>query len=182
MGKIYQSITPELSKWISKQRVFFVSTAPLSPDGHVNCSPKGGDSFRVIGDQEVGYLDLTGSGIETIAHLQQNGRIVVMFCAFEGPPKIIRLHGIGDVVYPESDEFFPLRAHFPEAIGVRAIIRIKLSRVSDSCGFSVPLYEYQADRDGLDEWARRKSNLELAAFRKEKNSVSIDKIIGFKGA
>lgn len=180
MGKIYESISLELSNWISKQRIFFVSTAPLSKEGHVNCSPKGGDTFRVFNDREVGYLDLTGSGVESIAHVQENGRIVVMFCAFDGPPKIARLHGLGEVVYPDGLEFSRLRAHFPDAKGIRAIIRIKVSRISDSCGFSVPLYDYRENREVLNEWASRKSEPELSAYRKGKNAFSIDQIVGYK--
>src|SRR5580658_2346066 len=105
MGKTHPLISPEQRSWIAQQRVFFVATAPLAAAGHVNCSPKGGDTFRVLGEGEVAYADLTGSGVETTAHLQENGRIVVMFCAFEGPPKIVRLHGAGEVVYPADARF-----------------------------------------------------------------------------
>src|SRR6478735_3379702 len=99
MGKIFDTIDPELQEWIRKQQVFFVATAPLSPDAHINCSPKGGDTFRILGEREAAYVDLTGSGIETIAHVQENGRIVIMFCAFDGAPKIVRLHGKATVIY-----------------------------------------------------------------------------------
>src|SRR5438093_10504022 len=126
--------------------MFFVATAPLEAKANVNCSPKGGDTFRVLGKQEVAYLDFTGSGIETVAHLQENGRIVVMFCAFEGAPRIVRLHGRGEVLYPESHDFKELINKFPAAPAIRAIIRIQLSRISDSCGFSVPLYEFAGHR------------------------------------
>src|SRR5262245_16275670 len=105
MGKLFESLTPELQEWLAQQKIFFVATAPLAPGGHVNCSPKGGDTFRVLGAREVAYLDLTGSGIETVAHLQENGRIVMMFCAFSGPPKIVRLHGTGHVIYPNDSDF-----------------------------------------------------------------------------
>src|SRR5919201_7094587 len=108
MGKVYDGITPELADWLTQQRMFFVATAPLAADGLVNCSPKGMDSFRILGPREVAYLDLTGSGIETVAHLRENGRIVLMFCAFAGPPKIVRLHGSGTVVTPESPRFHEL--------------------------------------------------------------------------
>ena len=105
MGKLFESLNTEMVAWLGQQKVFFVATAPLAGDGHVNCSPKGGDTFRVIAEQEVAYLDLTGSGIETTAHLQENRRIVLMFCAFNGPPKIVRLHGVGEVLYPDHPEF-----------------------------------------------------------------------------
>ncbi len=114
VGKLYEEITPELADWLGQQRVFFVATAPLATDGLLNCSPKGMDTFRILGPPEVAYLDLTGSGIETIAHLRENGRIVFMFCAFEGPPKIVRLHGIGSVVTTGMPNFEGLRALFPD--------------------------------------------------------------------
>src|SRR6266481_3043098 len=108
MGKLYESLRPELADWLAEQKVFFVATAPLAHDGHVNCSPKGGDTFRILSEREVAYLDLTGSGIETVAHLQENGRIVIMFCALSGPPKIVRLHGIGEAIYPSHPDFVRL--------------------------------------------------------------------------
>src|SRR5919201_3318566 len=112
MGKIYDGITPELADWLCQQRMFFVATAPLAPGGLVNCSPKGMDSFRILGPREVAYLDMTGSGIETVAHLRENGRIVLMFCAFAGPPKIVRLHGTREVVTTGSPDYPKLRAIF----------------------------------------------------------------------
>src|SRR5882724_3204645 len=112
MGKLYDSLSPELQAWLRRQNVFFVGTAPLAADGHINCSPKGGDTFRIIGEREVAYLDLTGSGIETVSHVQENGRIVVMFCAFEGPPKIVRLYGSASVVLPNDPGFAELAARF----------------------------------------------------------------------
>src|SRR6266536_2208914 len=120
MGKCYDGITPELADWLGQQRLFFVATAPLAADGLVNCSPKGMDSFRILGPREVAYLDLTGSGIETVAHLRENGRIVFMFCAFTGPPKIVRLHGTGEVVTPGSPEYQNLKAVFPDHPSARA--------------------------------------------------------------
>ena len=126
MGKIYQEITPELGAWIEQQHLFFVATSPLSGDGLVNCSPKGMDTLRLLGPREVAYLDLTGSGIETVAHLRENGRIVFMFCSFSGPPKIVRLHGRGEVVTPESSGWEALRARFPDYPGARTIISLSL--------------------------------------------------------
>ena len=114
MGKTSDSISPELRTWLGSQWIFFVSTAPSAADGHINCSPKGGDTFRVLSERVVAYLDLTGSGIETIAHFQENGRVVIMFCAFAGAPRIVRLHGKGEVVYPGDPGFNDLLPQFPK--------------------------------------------------------------------
>src|SRR5271165_7642918 len=141
MGKIYESIDEKLRDWLSAQRVFFVATAPLSREGHVNCSPKDGESFRTIDARTVAYLDLTGSGVETIAHVKENERIVLMFCAFAGAPKIVRLHGRGEVIEPCNCDFERLKSIFPSRAGIRSIIRVHLMRISDSCGFCVPLLE-----------------------------------------
>jgi hypothetical protein len=180
MGKLYESITPDLHDWLTQQKVFFVATSPLAPDKHVNCSPKGGDTFRVLGEHQVAYLDLTGSGIETAAHLQENGRIVIMFCAFAGPPRIIRLHGMGEVVYPKDSGFGPLQRCFPDSAGVRAIIRVTLTRISDSCGHGVPLMDFVARRDLIDKWSTLKGPQGLAEYRAEKNHDSIDGIPGIQ--
>lgn len=180
MGKTYATISPELRTWIAQQRIFFVATAPVAATGHVNCSPKGGDTFRVLGEKEAVYADLTGSGIETAAHLQENGRIVVMFCAFEGAPKIVRLHGHGEVVYPNDPRFSLLAFHFPDLVGLRTLIRIEVSRVSDSCGYAVPFYDFVECRDALDTWAEKKGPEGLALYRQEKNQQSIDGIPGYK--
>ncbi|HUF60636.1 MAG TPA: pyridoxamine 5'-phosphate oxidase family protein [Verrucomicrobiales bacterium] len=179
MGKLYDALTPDLRAWLGRQRIFFVATAPLSVSGHVNCSPKGGDTFRVVGEREAAYLDLTGSGIETAAHVQENGRIVLMFCAFEGPPKIVRVHGEGEVIYPEDSRFAGLAQEFGSHRGVRAIIRVSITRISDSCGYSVPLYAFIGDRDALDRWAQQKGDDGLAAYRQEKNRASIDGVPGY---
>jgi hypothetical protein len=179
MGKLYESLTPELQDWLAQQKVFFVATAPLNQDGHINCSPKGGDTFRVLGQREVAYLDLTGSGIETAAHVQENGRIVIMFCAFRGPPKIVRLHGKGEVIYPNTSDFVRLQGCFADRTGVRAIIRVTLTRVSDSCGHGVPLMEFVADRDLLDKWCVAKGPQRLREYRAMKNQASIDGIPGY---
>lgn len=180
MGKIFQSISPELNTWLAQQKMFFVATAPLSAGGHVNCSPKGGDTFRVLGPREVGYVDLTGSGVETIAHLQENGRIVVMACAFEGAPRIVRLHGQGEVVYPHDPRFTLLAFQFTCPPGIRAIIRIEVQRISDSCGFGVPFYDFVEERDTLHRWTEKRSEVDLKTYREEKNAQSIDGIIGYK--
>jgi hypothetical protein len=127
MGKCSNSLSPELEAWIAQQKMFFVATAPLSADGHLNCSPKGSDTFRVLDKHTVAYLDLTGSGIETVSHVQENGRIVILFCAFEGAPKILRLYGRGDVLYPDHADFAALSPRFPTLPGARAIIRVALT-------------------------------------------------------
>ncbi len=178
MGKLHDRIDEQLADWIGRQRVFFVATAPAGPNGHVNCSPKGGDAFRVIGPRTVVYQDLTGSGVETIAHLRDNGRIVVMFCAFEGQPKIVRLHGRGDVISPGHPEFDSLRAQFPDHAGTRSFVKIDVTRVSDSCGFGVPLLDFRADRDALGQWAESKGPVKLQEYRREKNARSIDGLPG----
>jgi hypothetical protein len=180
MSKALESINVELAEWLRQQRLFFVATAPRGEEAHLNCSPKGGDSFRVIGDHEVAYIDLTGSGIETISHLQENGRIVILFCAFSGPPKILRLHGKGEVLYPGTPEFAALEKHFPEHRATRAIIRVHVSRVSESCGFAVPRFDFVENRDTLDKWAENKEPAELAAYREKKNRISIDGIAGYR--
>ncbi|WP_394792899.1 pyridoxamine 5'-phosphate oxidase family protein [Armatimonas sp.] len=150
MGKVYEHITPELSAWVAQQKMFFVATAPLSGAGLVNCSPKGGDSFRILNEHQVAYQDLTGSGIETIAHLRENSRIVVMFCAFEGAPKIVRFHGAGEVVGREHPEFAEL----------------------------VPLYEFREPRLVLDKWAESQGDDGLRTYRQSKNTQSLDGLPG----
>ena len=174
MGKHYDSISADLAKWIGDQRMFFVATAPLAASGHVNVSPKGGEAFKVIGPNEVVYQDYTGSGAETIAHLRENRRIVVMFCAFSGPPKIVRLHGQGTVITAKQARYEELAKIFPPNAGTRAFIHILVSRVGDSCGFSVPFYEFQGPRDTLDRWAANKGPEQLAVYRNTKNQLSID--------
>ncbi len=178
MGKVYEEITPEVAAWLGEQHLFFVASAPLAGDGLVNCSPKGMDTFRIIGPRDVAYLDLTGSGIETIAHLRENGRIVLMFCAFSGSPKIVRLHGMGGVITPESPDWSELRDLFPDYPGGRAIIRMSVARISDSCGYAVPRYEYTGDRDTLQRWAEAKGGMGLITYRREKNVRSLDGLPG----
>jgi hypothetical protein len=181
MGKIYDLIDEKLANWLGTQKIFVVATAPLSPNGHINCSPKDGASFRILDEQTVAYLDLTGSGVETIAHLKENGRIVLMFCALEGPPKIVRLHGQGEPIEPKHPDFESLRALFTDIPGLRAFIRIRLTRISDSCGFGVPLYEFRGERSQLKEWVNRKGEASLAVYRQAKNSCSIDGLTGHEG-
>ncbi len=180
MGKIFEKITPELKEWIAKQKMFFVATAPLSEKGLVNCSPKGLDSFRVLDDTTVAYQDLTGSGVETIAHIKENKRIVIMFCAFEGPPNIVRIHGEGEVVEPDDKRFAELEEQFPKHNGTRAFIIVHAKRISDSCGYSVPVYEFKNDRDVLDKWVDRKGTDGVKQYQKEKNLESLDGLAGLK--
>src|SRR5258708_15857544 len=147
MGTIYATIDDSVRQFLQAQPVFFVGTAPLDPEGHVNVSPKGLDTFRVLGPREVAYLDLTGSGIETVGHLKENGRIVLMFCAFQGAPKIIRLYGKGRVIERHPAEFSELAAQFTNYEGAGDIITVKISRSADSCGFGGPRMQYYATRD-----------------------------------
>src|SRR3954453_20990749 len=169
MAKVYEAIDRALTDFIGAQHMFFVATAPLEADGHVNLSPKGLDTFRVLDRHTVAYLDLTGSGVETIAHLRQNGRATIMFCAFDGPPKILRLYGLGEVLEPEHPDFAELRPSFGEQIGVRSIIRVHVQRIAAACGFSVPRYEFVADRDQLARSAEKKGPEGLQKYRNEKN-------------
>jgi hypothetical protein len=174
MAETYDAITPALAEWVRAQHVFFVATAPLAADGHVNCSPKGLDTLRILGPHEVAYLDLTGSGAETIAHLRENGRIVLMFCALDGPPKIVRFHGTGTCLMPGSAEWAALRDHFPPHVGERAIVHVRVGRVSDSCGYAVPRYTFVGERETLTRWAERKGAEGIAAYHGERNARSID--------
>lgn len=161
------------------QPVFFVATAPLAGDGLVNCSPKGmAGSFVVLDPHRVAYLDLTGSGIETIAHLRENGRIVVMFCAFDGRPNIVRLHGTGRAVLPEDEGFEELLARFPEHPGVRSVIVIDLARIADSCGYAVPRLDYVDDRDVLDLHNAKQGPEKLVTYRANRNAQSLDGLPG----
>ena len=177
MGTVYSSILPIHEEFIRKQRIFFVGSAPLSADGQVNISPKGHDVLRIFSPNEVAYLDLTGSGNETSAHLKDNGRITFMFLAFEGPPMILRLYGRGKVVLPGTPEWDEMANHFDILPGARQIISAKIATVKTSCGFSVPFYSYSGDRDTLQQWATNKSEQELEEYRKKKNSISMDGIV-----
>jgi hypothetical protein len=186
VGKVFESIDAKLRKWIAAQRMFFVDTAPLGGNGHVNVSPKGPiGSLRVLGDTQIAYLDAIGSGAETIAHLRENGRIVVMLCAFEGSPRIVRLHGRGEVVLAGDPRFGPLLAQgdfedagHPEAR--RALVRIEVTRIADSCGYGVPKMVYEGPRTQMLDWCDRKlaegGRGALDAYRREKNAISLDSL------
>ena len=176
--KVFETIDGKLQKFIEKQQMFFVATAPLNADGHVNLSPKGLDCFRVLSPNHVAYLDLTGSGNETSAHLHENGRITFMFCAFKGSPNIVRLYGHGTTILPEMSEWDALYANFPNSyLGVRQIISAHIHRVHTSCGYAVPLYEYVGQRDTLLEYWEAKGEEKVEPYQREKNSESIDCLI-----
>jgi hypothetical protein len=174
MARSYDSLTEALQSWLARQPMFFVATAPAGGDGHVNLSPKGLDTFRILDPSTVAYLDLTGSGAETIAHVRENGRITIMFCAFEGPPRILRLFGAGTVVEPGAPAWAELAAHFPEIPGRRSVIRVALDRIADSCGYAVPEMRFVSQRNRLVEWAEARTDEDLAEYRATKNAVSID--------
>jgi hypothetical protein len=178
VGTILEALDDETKQFIQAQSMFFVASAPLDPDGHVNLSPKGLDTFRMLGPRTVAYLDFTGSGVETIAHLKENGRIVLMFCAFQGPPNILRLYGKGRTVELHEPEFPTLQAHFPLYESTRAIMVIELTRIANSCGYGVALLKYEGDRSQMAAWASKKGPDGLQAYRQEKNSRSIDGLPG----
>jgi hypothetical protein len=179
MAKVFEQIDDQMAAWLTAQPMFVVATAPLAGDGLINASPKGGSAtFAVLGPTTVAYLDLTGSGVETIAHLRENGRIVLMFTAFDGRPQIVRLHGRGRVVVPDDAEFAELVQRFPRNPGTRSVIVIDVDRIADSCGYAVPRMDYVADRDVLDLWSEKKGPEGLAAYRAESNAVSLDGLPG----
>lgn len=180
MGKIYERIDDRLRSFIDNQHVVFVATAPSGSDGHVNLSPKGvGGTFAVLDEHTVAYLDITASGAETIAHLRQNGRITLMFCAFTGPPKVLRLHGRGRVVSMYDPEYATLAEHFTEQRGARAVIVVDVTRISDSCGYGVPFMDFVSERDLLPAHMERKGEVGRLEYRRKKNLVSIDGLPAF---
>lgn len=174
MGKLFEALLPEHEDFIRKQRLFFVGSAPLSEEGHVNLSPKGHDVLRIMSPTEIAYLDLTGSGNETSAHLTENGRITLMFCAFEGPPLILRGYGTGRVILPGTSEWGHLIPQFELLPGARQIIHITLHKVQTSCGYAVPNFTYMSERETLKRWAVQKGEEGLEQYQRDKNSVSLD--------
>lgn len=187
MGTIYPELDERLTRFIASQSMFFVATAPCldasGAGGHVNVSPKGyRDTFAVLDPLTVAYLDLTGSGAETIAHLRQNGKITLMFCSFDRAPKILRIYGTGRAVFPGYLEWPALTRNFPDGTGAvradlgnqRAIIVVTIDRIADSCGYAVPIMELTEERDLLTRWAQRRSPEQLVDYRAERNSASID--------
>ncbi len=177
MGKVFAGIDDRLANWIAAQRMFFVATAPSGAGGHVNLSPKGYDTLCIVEPTTVAYLDLTGSGVETIAHLRENGRISIMLCAFEGPPRIVRLQGRGRVVEPADPDFDRWRGLFGARAGVRSVIVADLDRISDSCGYGVPLMRYEGERPQMEAWVEHKGEPGLEEYRAAHNR-SIDGLEG----
>ncbi len=171
MGTVHSCITPPVAEWIGRQHMFTVATAPLAGDGHVNVSPKGLDTLRIIDELTVAYLDYTGSGAETIAHVRENGRITLMWQAFDGPPRIVRVQGRGEVLAIDDRRVDGL---FDPAPGARAVVVVHADRVADSCGYAVPLYDYVGQRTRLAEWAAARSPEEMAEYWAAKNARSID--------
>jgi hypothetical protein len=176
VGRVYDSISDDLARWLGEQPMFFVATA--TPDTRINVSPRGLDTFRVLGPDRVAWLDLTGSGVETIAHLGVDGRITLMFCAFDDPPQIIRLHGHGRVHELGGDGFEELLSLFPDLPDGRAIIDVEVERVASSCGYGVPRMELLGPRDRLLDSARCKGPEKLAEYRARRNAHSIDGLPG----
>ncbi len=174
MAKVHDMITDQLQAFIAKQHVFFVSSAPLSSEGHINLSPKGLDCLRILSPRRVAYMDLIGSGNETSAHLLENGRITFMFCAFDGPPNILRLYGNGYTVLPGQPEWDSLSAHFTLYPSTRQLIVADITRVQTSCGFGVPLYDYTGERDQHFKWAETKGTAGLETYQRDHNLCSID--------
>lgn len=184
VGRVYECIDQRLADWMADQALFFVGTAPLGADGHVNVSPKGPiGSLQVLDERTVAYLDAIGSGAETIAHLRENGRIVVMLCAFAGPPRIVRFHGRGEVVAATDPRFADLVAGHPfEDVGVpearRALVVCHVERVADSCGYGVPLMTYERSRTQLETWGVKRlesgGTEALADYQRTHNTTSID--------
>jgi hypothetical protein len=174
VGKQFENILPQHEEFIRQQHIFFVGSAPLSGEGHVNLSPKGHDALRILSPNRAAYLDMTGSGNETSAHVEENGRVTVMFCAFEGPPNILRLYGTGTVILPDTpgwEELYPLFDPLP---GARQIIEIAVHKVQTSCGYAVPFMSYAAERDTLTRWSAQKGADGLKEYWKEKNTRTID--------
>ena len=179
MGSTYEVIDRNMREWIEKQRLFFVGTAPLSMSGSINISPKGHDTLRVISENTLAFMDLGGSGIETIAHIRENSRVVIMMCAFEGPPKIYRFHGNGEILLPGDSGFDDLSASFDRAtLGTRAIVIVHVERISDSCGFGVPLYTYQGDRPTFPNYIKKQGVESIRELLHAENESSIDGLPG----
>lgn len=183
MGKVFDGIDERNAQFIRAQHVFFVATAPLAGEGLVNLSPKGLEGLAILDPHSVAYLDLMGSGIETVAHLRENGRIVLMFCSFEGPPRILRLHGRGEVIEPGDAAWAECAAVFGERAAqrlARSIVRVRVERVADSCGYGVPRYRYEGERSQLFDWAERKDDATLERYRREFNAASLDGLPGLR--
>jgi len=174
MGKFFDTIQPHHAEFIQRQHLFFVATAPLNPDGRINLSPKGLDSFRVCSNHQVGYMDLISSGNETSAHTLENGRITIMFCSFEGPPNILRLYGKGHAVLRGTEEWETLAPHFTILPSTRQLIIADIDLVQTSCGYGIPLYDYAGERTIHFDWAEKKGTSGLEEYVRQNNLVSLD--------
>jgi len=182
MSKVFDSIDEHLKTWIEEQPMWFVANAPLRADGHVNVSPRGLDSFSVLGAHRVGWVDYTGSGVETIAHIGENGRVCLMFSSFGNRPRIVRLHGRGAVFLPGESAFAEVAALHPEHPSTRAVITVEVSRISDSCGWGVPVMDMIGERDLIRVRAEQKGVEGMANYRAERNGLSIDGLPGLRPA
>lgn len=180
MEKIFEGIDETLAAWITAQPVWFVGTAPLDAAGHVNVSPRGAGTLAVLGPRRVGWVDYTGSGAETIAHLRENGRICLMFTSFDHRPRIVRLHGRGTVALPGEPVYEEMVARFPAHPSTRAAMVVDVTRISDSCGYGTPVMEVVGERDLMRSWAQKKGTDGLAAYRAANNAVSIDGLPGLE--
>jgi Pyridoxamine 5'-phosphate oxidase len=174
MGKFFQSIQPSHKTFIEKQHIFFVATAPEKDNGRINLSPKGLNSFRVLSETKVGYMDVIGSGNETSAHLLENGRVTFMFCAFEGAPNILRLYGKGFAVLPDTEGWAEYAPHFDTFPSTRQLIVADIDMVQTSCGFGIPFFDYVGERDVHFQWADKKGKDGLDEYIQDKNLLSID--------
>lgn len=181
MSKTYDALDEKLTAFIGRQKMFFVASSPLSGEGHVNLSPKGHDAFRILGPNQVAYADLGGSGIETLAHIRENGRLTIMFCAFDGAPNIVRLYGRGSFIQFDDPRFESMIAeHVPDYPYARDIILLDIERVMDSCGWSIPFYDYKGERDQLQRYIQHQPLDEWRASRVAKNAQSIDGLAGLR--
>lgn len=174
MAKLYEELTEPLQQFIRDQKMFFVGSAPLSGDGLINISPKAADAFRILDSKTVAYLDLIGSGVESIAHIRENGRFVILFCSFDKSPKILRLHGTGQVIDQSHSEWPKLSSLFEDLRPARAIIRVSISRVTDSCGWTVPMYSFEGTRRQYPDYMNQIGDEELFEYQLEHNQSSID--------
>lgn len=172
MGKFYQHLEPDLQTFIARQHLFFTGTAPHA--GRVNISPKGMDTLRIVDERTVMYVDLTGSGNETAAHISQNGRLTLMFCSFDEQPLVLRIYGRGEIIARNNPEWVSLISQFPPLPGVRQIVRLRIESLQTSCGYGVPLYNYAGERETLRRWAEKKGEEGLRTYQSERNSISID--------
>jgi len=180
MGKTYDELDEKLIGFIRRQKIFFVATAPLSESGSVNMSPKGYDSLAILDNSTVAYVDLGGSGIETLAHLRENGRITLMFCAFDGPANIVRLFGSGKVCAFDQPGFAEKMELFPTFSRARSVVTVRISRIADSCGWGVPFFDYKGERDQLRRYVAAGTDEEWVARRYDSNAWSIDGLPGLK--